>query len=165
MYFLVASQEVLGVRTEEKVGKQQQQCLFVSFTGLCHAMRDEVNSEDLDRGLFYFGCGREHVIYGVGESEANRAIRDNPKEAEYLHGTIRAAVLKAEAEGRAAWHGPKSEEVSYEEARFQELNELLKTNGFSPLRRREDDIFSGYSYPRVEKLVEENKVPLRVIRA
>lgn len=128
--------------------------LFISFSGLLSALsRNEVSDEDLQTGLFYFGCVRSHAF------ELDERYR--LKNAVAAHEKLVQALTRAEEEGRCRWHRP---EPGVWLAPYSLLNELLVANGLSALPLQEDGAGRSfeeahYGYPRVRELMEQVPQP------
>src|SRR3989344_9309635 len=79
--------------------------LFLSFTGLLQQIHHGlISQDDLDRGLYFFLCSRNHVFYpdrGGWHNEAEVIFKNNPAEAEAALNRIRAAFAKALEGGKA----------------------------------------------------------------
>lgn len=100
-----------------------KRALFLSFSGLARLVKEGgVKEEELDSGLFLFGCTREHL-----------AEKEIPGEMRKLYGLfqgrkckqdyeiIQRVVKRAEDEGR----------ICFRDARpytFKQLNEFLRNN-------------------------------------
>lgn len=133
--------------------------LFISFTSLLRLVaRNEVTAEDLDQGLFYFGCWREHAMNPGGRREFDERTL-NP---DYVaaHEVIKAAVLRAEPEGRVDWHNGPNRTGSP----WSRLDGLLSKNGVPLLKHRPTtDPWAHYSYPLVRDLITEAELPVEVV--
>lgn len=106
--------------------------LFLSFTGCLRAMADgSVSENDLENGLFYFMWPREDVLHPWGD-EINELewFFSDVSEANKAHELLRKNVLKAEEEGRAFFRDRNKVSDS---SPFDELNMILRQNGFSVL--------------------------------
>lgn len=128
--------------------------LFVSFSSLMSRLASKkVKWVDVDRGLFYFGCTREHVMEpGAGGEYMETVITENPD----ILKRLQKAVRKAENEGRVSWR--KRQEYN----NYAQLNELLVGNGFKPLADADDNEQCGdsshYNYPAVKRCSTELEV-------
>jgi hypothetical protein len=124
--------------------------LFLSFTTILGVIaRNEVTQEDLDTGLYYFGCVRSHAYHPDAEGE--RDERSWVKEGGVAaHEKLVKALERAEAEGRCRWHRP---DAATRLATYPTLNELLVANGVSALKPKHE--FEEYSYPAVRDYMAE----------
>jgi hypothetical protein len=137
--------------------------LFVSFTALLKAMRDDkVTEKDLERGLFYFGCTRRHAFEPEAQGDSNELewFFDDATEATATHQVLLKYVEKAEKDGRCIWREPNTV-CSYEQ-----LNALLVKHGYSYDRgggpaivwerdERTENPSYCYSYPGVRDRIKE----------
>ncbi len=124
--------------------------LFLSFSGLLYALASgKITQDDLNTGLFYFGCRRQHAFHPEQDAynEITSVSRDNAGVGERAHALLVEGLIKAEAEGRVNWRGEN-------ENRYGELSKLLVANGLPELHMSQDQHHS-YSYPGVEDLVKE----------
>ncbi|MDQ7815098.1 MAG: hypothetical protein RDU25_04825 [Patescibacteria group bacterium] len=137
--------------------------LFVSFTGTLGALKaGKVTESDLETGLFYFGCCREHAIDPWKEKEPCNEVlwffRDDVEKGREVHARLVTAIEKAEAEGRCMWR-QQGEHQSYEA-----LNRLLAVNGFDPISVDFDGFFSNsYCYPGVVDRVKKAGLELEAV--
>jgi hypothetical protein len=136
--------------------------LFLSFSGLVRNIRDgQVTQEDLDNGLFYFGCSRGHVIQpfnrlGVGD-DVTPAFKGDSVRAHKVHEQILKAVLSAEAEGRAMFR------LAVGFTSYRDLNILLANSGYRLLRTEAGQSdHSDFSKPKVAQQVKEAGLDLEV---
>ena len=128
--------------------------LFVSFTGLLYALdRGEISQEQLDNGLFFLGCKREHALapgatggefsevsyMGLTHDGLTRRGND-PHE---LHRQLVEALLKAETEGRVAWRSKAAEDRD-----ILILQEFLNRHGVQ-------ETFWALNYPTIREALEE----------
>ncbi len=133
------------------------QKLFVSFTSLLRLVsQGEVNDQDLDTGLFFFGCWREHALNPGAAGEADERTWHGGRYAD-AHPRIVQALLKAESEGRAQWHNA----AQRTEGGWTLLDRLLVDNGYSSLQAELPS--SHYSYPGVLDAVKTRGLNLQVI--
>jgi hypothetical protein len=121
--------------------------LFTSFSGLILLLsKDEQNiqQEDLDSGLFYFGCVREHLFGSLEEDGPEPSKEDllSRKWSERIAQTysqrfvrrkqalarIRETILKAEEQGRVLWRPTPADERSY-----SAFNAFLTQHGLTPI--------------------------------
>ncbi len=132
--------------------------LFISFTSLLALVgENKVTALELAEGLFFFGCWRDHALNPGAAGEADERTWNNGRYA-LAHPTIVEAVLKAEAEGRAAWHnGPKKTGNPW-----RQLDDLLADNGF-PILNQKHDVSCHYAYPGVRDAVVEKGIALDVV--
>src|SRR5512134_1866567 len=99
--------------------------LFISFTGLLKAIRDEkIRPSDLRDGLFYFGCAREHLLEPTVETEAVDIFRHDFHAAFKAHLDIFREFIRAEGERRATSRSAR------QRPSFEQLNWLLIHNGY-----------------------------------
>jgi hypothetical protein len=128
--------------------------LFISFSLLMSRLAEKkVTWADLSRGLFYFGCTREHVINpGANGEYVEMVVEENSD----VLSRLQKAVLKAEKEGRVAWR-KRDEHNSYEQ-----LDGLLVSNGFKPLAEEDSNVLGGdrshYNYSSVQRRSKELEV-------
>ena len=130
--------------------------LFCSFTSTLRLIHEEkVTDEDLNNGLFAFGCVREHAFHPEND-ETNEVtwLRDaTPERQQEVHTRLVAALEAAEAAGRVAWR-PVDDSMS-----LNRVNELLTKNGFTAL---EGDPRSS-NYPALQEAVEASGQDLGVV--
>ena len=96
--------------------------IFRSYTTLLLLLaRGRVSQEDLDQGLYFFGCTREHALNPgkAGERDEREGLGEAGMVA---HRQLLEAVLAAEAQGRCRWHRP---DVDTRLEPCGELNKLL----------------------------------------
>ena len=131
--------------------------LFVSFTTLLGAIAgNAVSQEDLDTGLFYFGCVRSHAFTPGAEAEFDERVSLKERGAP-AHEKLIAALTKAEAEGRCRWHRPDNHTRL---APYTLLNELLEANGIEKLKFVQEDFEPGhYCYPAVRDMMAQIQGP------
>lgn len=142
--------------------------LFVSFTGLLYGLqRNAVSQADLDNGVFYFACTRDHAVkpWESDYNELNIFEREDGSldgdAAATAHRLVIAAVTKAEREGRIAWR-PNAETPN----NFRQLNDLLAANGFATIMS-DDEIRRGageYTTRKVLDRVAHAGLALEVVR-
>lgn len=147
----------------ESVSVPRVRKLFISYSGLIRHLRDEkVTTADLEDGIFYFGCVREHVMHPE-QSERNdskEAMKRNSSDARrQIHENIVSAALTAEMNGRIGYrlfNEPNSYEV---------LASLLEENGYIgfPLESSADRCVTGYNYPEIVNRVKDAGFDLEVI--
>ncbi len=98
--------------------------LFISFTSTMSWLdAGFVNEQDLQVGLFIFGCTRQHAMEPQNDEFVEATVRERPD----LHAMLVRALLKAEQEGRARFR------TIDEVPSFAGISALLVANGFSPL--------------------------------
>ena len=145
--------------------------LFVSFTALLRAMRDDkVTEKDLERGLFYFGCTRSHAFEPGAKGESNELtwFFEDMTEATATHQVLLKYVMKAEKDGRCIWREPNTM------SSYEQLNALLVKHGYSYDRGggpaivwesddRTENPWYAYCYPGVRDRVAEAGIPLDVV--
>lgn len=102
--------------------------LSISFTGTMYALRSgRVNRDDLDTGLFVFGCIRDHAFApGAFGEYVEKVVTKRPDPP---HELLVAAPIKAEADGR--WRTLEDGNAS-----FELVDDLLTSNGYKPLALR-----------------------------
>jgi hypothetical protein len=127
--------------------------LFLSFSGLINQLKEEkVSQEDLDQGIFYFGCTKGHVFGPYEETEAYSA--DDPDSGRLIHEQIKEAVQKAESENRAAYreYGKRNN--------IDQLNTLLTAQGYEALVPP-----AGVEYEKslVKELIQASKQEIQVV--
>ena len=105
--------------------------LFLSYSGLLDLIKTEkVTQQELETGLFFFECTREHVNSNpFDESSVNTLPKRFEDEMHIV--TARAAVIKAQKEGRVAFRPDRRSSCT-----FTQLYQLLNRNGvtFRPFR-------------------------------
>lgn len=132
--------------------------LFVSYTSLLREVSlGRVTDQDLQQGLFYFGCWRQHVMHPGEAGEADELTWNDGKHA-HAYPVIIKALVQAEADGRAAWHNDPERHVNP----WQLLDELLGINGLSTLAVAHD-VSCHYSYPGVHDAVAAKGLELQVV--
>ncbi len=145
----------------EKQTQEGKRKLFISFSSLLYAVKaGRVQPKDLEDGIFYFGCTKEHLWRkdAAENSDVRMAFcmdgglkkRKNKREAERIYNIIRDAVFEAEKEGRATFR-----DIT-EMNRYSRLNRLLEQNGIDTssvkhLEPGELCLEGQYSYPEVEE--------------
>jgi hypothetical protein len=133
--------------------------LFLSYTSLLSQLsRNAVSAEDLVKGLFFFGCSREHVYNPGANGETDERTWDK---GNYAKGypQLLEAVQRAECEGRLEWRrAPDGSERSPWDA----LNELLQRNG---LKQVSGDPFNWEAtYPAIADAIgRDSAAPVRVV--
>lgn len=95
--------------------------LFFSFSGLARRMNtaSEPTQEQLDTGLFFMACSRDHALDPRNQyvsAEGGRRIRE--------------AILKAELEGRCEWR--RDDRVRT----FGQLYRLIQAGGYTVSKRK-----------------------------
>lgn len=127
--------------------------LFLSYSALLTAITmDAVREEELDTGLYFFGCTRSHAFEPGANGEFDE--RDHLGDAGLkAHAVLVKALKKAEEEGRCVWHRPDS--VTRLEP-FKLLSGLLQRNGQPPLPASSwaPQSYEDYCYPGVDRLLE-----------
>jgi hypothetical protein len=141
--------------------KEIRMKLFLSFTGLLHAIaRDAVSDEDLNTGLFYFGCMREHAYAPGSGGEFDERVSLKEKGAP-AHERLVQALAKAEAEGRCRWFRLEPGVIH---APYTLLNELFMANGVPELSfDAEQDYVTDWRYPAVRDLVGAQLTSLEAV--
>lgn len=133
----------------------EQQHLFLSFSGLLYKLdRGEVLQQELDTGLFYFGCSRKHAYDPGASGEYNEVAQMRSPNAHRVHQQLCRALYKGEEDGRVLWRSTSQQNT------YQQLNELLVKYGYEPIQ---DIDYNYYSYPGVRRKMEEQQIPLIVI--
>ena len=132
--------------------------IFPSFTGLLQLLKyDRVTQDDLDNGIFCFGCVRDHCMHPEKQEDPHSNevnwLRLPPAEANAIHRRLVDAVLKAEGEGRVAWRTGQGH-MSY-----SLINQVIVPLGYAPLQGRD----YHYSYPSLTDVVEESGQALQVM--
>lgn len=131
--------------------------LFVSFSSLLREVgTGAVTPADLQQGLFFFGCMREHALEPGASGETDERDWNKGKFA-HAHPAIKEALLAAEQDGRAAWHKVRKPV----DGAWRLLDKLLDANGFGPLQHR--DTYTNYCYPGVRDLVAARGLDLEVV--
>ena len=122
--------------------------LFISFTGTLQALSGGIVSvDDLNEGLFVFGCTRNHALNpGAAGEHVESVVREHPE----LHRALCDALLLAEAAGRVRWRTLEQGNAS-----FELVDELLVANGYKKLNRTSEMDPWTYSYPAVERFSME----------
>lgn len=134
-----------------------RQKVFISFSGLLTAMRDgKVTPEDLENGLFYFGCVREHVFSSDDNSDVNRIFHDDPVAGALAFVRIQTAVHNAETDGRAVFRPDDGRPC------LDQLNDLLYHRGL-PMIVKNRALTMGYSVLAVFVAAEDQKHPAEFI--
>lgn len=115
--------------------------LFISFTGTMYALQyGRVNRDDLNTGLFVFGCTRDHAMAPGSRGEhVENIIVMRPD----LHGLLVAALLQAEVNERVHWR------TGDQRSSFAMIDDLLIKNEYKALAK--DDSNSDYCYPAVQQ--------------
>jgi hypothetical protein len=130
--------------------------LFLSFSTLLRAIADgHISAEDLQRGLFMFGCTRGHALEPGAKGEADERKWNKGKNA-VAHPILVNALLEAETAGRVAWLRDEDGRASRHHVTV--FNELMLANSLPQLKRTED--FSNHSYPEWRSRIEEECLPL-----
>lgn len=144
--------------------------LFVSFTGTIRGLsKGTVTQQDLDTGIFYFGCAKIHACapwkpdHGFVCNELTWFFKDEEGKfdadaAGVVHRALVAAIEKAESDGRVAWRENGLSNT------YGQLSELLAKNGFGPITGDDGRACNGsYCYPGVKDRIKEAGLPLDVI--
>ena len=143
--------------------------LFVSFTALLRHLKDgSVVQNDLNHGLFYFGCTRSYVFDDIQPKEVEWFFRDDMEAGAAALAQVRGAIVLAEAEGRCIWR------EAHEMNSYEALNDLLVKNGYSYNRHggpaivfendnRTENPSYAYCYPGVRDRIAEAAIPLEVV--
>ena len=109
--------------------------LFISFTSLLYSMkRGEISQDQLDNGLFVFGCSREYALDPFCYNEESVAqvftnaegVYDQTRARQVVE-QIHDALLAAERDGRA-YLRHREESFSY-----GMLSDVLERNGYARL--------------------------------
>ncbi len=133
--------------------------LFVSFTGTLMGLKEGTVSEnDLDTGLFYLGCSREHAL-DPWKHETNEVMwfwKDDPEKGRAVHARLAAALMQGEQEDRVLWKR-KGELQGYEV-----LNELLAYNDIGIVSVSEG-MYDHYNYQGVKEKIAEADLQLEVV--
>lgn len=135
--------------------------LFISYSALLSAIAmDAVVQEELDNGLYFFGCTRDHAFHpgASGEFDEREHLGNKGLAA---HAVLVQALQNAEREGRCQWHRPDS---ATRLEPFAQLNALLERNGqrkLTPGGHHELGLYEDYSYPFVDRLLEASAAKLK----
>lgn len=132
--------------------------LFVSFTRLLHAIAAEsVSQEDLNTGLYFFGCVRSHAFDPAadGAFDERTTLKEKGQPA---HEKLVEALRRAESEGRCRWYRPTANQNL---PAYEELDFLLTANGPKALSTPERRLYAEqhYSYPSVRDYMLEVNGP------
>lgn len=130
--------------------------LFLSFSTLLREIANgRVNEEDLNQGLFMFGCTRGHAFAPGAKNETDERTWNNGKNAA-AHPVLVNALAQAEKEGRVAWL--KDEDGRATRSHVTVFNELMAANHLPQLQRTRG--FANHSYPEWRDRIEEEGMPL-----
>jgi hypothetical protein len=133
--------------------------LFLSFsTLLSHIADGKVTQDELDTGLFLFGCVRSHALQPGAQGETDERTWNKGKNAQG-HPTLVTALLKAEEEGRAGWIRPES---GVRKEPFAVLNALLEKQGLPSVPQEPGDS-THHSYPLMADRIAAAGLPLQVV--
>lgn len=136
--------------------------LFVSFTSLVRLIRDKmVPQQDLDKGLYYFGCTKEYVCTNPLDRSEAVNMSHGPKDEDALM-KIRTAVIKAVKERRAAFR------TIDRFCNYTQLNALLYLNGvrFKPFSEEmPDGVASVIELASADMEVENAKDMHQLVKA
>ena len=155
----------------------KKRLLCVSWSSLILKLdKGEIEHEQLDDALFYFGCTFEHVKTPWAEDKnylttpQDSLVTYSPKneltwldsktrrQSDELHTTVLKAVYRALGSDRARFRELNSRNS------YEELNQLLADSGFEQLDSSAVNLDGGrFSYPGVETRVEKAGLPLEVI--
>jgi len=90
-------------------------CVFLSFSGIFHLLRRGlVTLADLDDGIFFPGCRKEHLLEGAKLWHPRRRDGYNYGPASRVKAVVRR-MKKAEKEGRLWWWREETEKFRSEE--------------------------------------------------
>jgi hypothetical protein len=106
--------------------------IFFSYSSLLHDLNSgKFTQQDLDNGLYYFGCKRS-LLFDIDPAEREYAAKKFPEQVPI----VKAAVEKAERGGRVAWR-PEHEGCSEQYSRdmFATLSQLLQANGYRAIQQ------------------------------
>lgn len=134
------------------------QKLFLSFSGTLKAMaKGTVTSDDLENGIFFCGCARQHAFtpWVEGANEAKWAFNDESA-ACAAHAILSLALLNAEHDGRCGW---KKDVNGNAVDIFARLSAILVANGCKPIAGRDWE----YCHPTVRRLLSEVGNDLEVV--
>jgi hypothetical protein len=125
--------------------------LVISFTGALYQIGSgKLTARDLDSALFYLGCARQHAFDPSAEE------LQHVSQKKRVHKIITEALERAEDDGRVIWRNP------YESNSYEDLNTLLKANGYKKLDfSRYDQLH--YNYPTVETAFHEQNAQFKVV--
>lgn len=133
------------------------QKLFISFTRTLFGLHaGHITAEDLENGLFYFGCTRDHVFNPGQEGDFNELEYlniENQEDRDMLLARLSDAVLRAEEKNHVAWRHFSTRNA------FLDLNILLEKNHFRSVGGMSD----AYRNLAVKKLVEATNPELEVV--
>lgn len=133
--------------------------LFLSFSTLLREIaHDRITAEDLQQGLYMFGCTRGHALEPGAKGEADERTWSQGRNAQG-HAPLVKALLEAEQAGRVAWL--KDETGRAVRHHVTVFNELMQANGLPQLKRTEG--FAHHSYPEWRDRIEEEGLPLEVL--
>lgn len=133
--------------------------LFLSFSTLLREVaHDRITAEDLQHGLFMFGCTRGHALNPGAKGETDERTWSNGRNA-VGHPTLVNALLAAEKDGRVAWL--KDETGRATQSHVTVFNELMAANGLPLLKHTED--FAHHSYPQWRERVKAEDMPLEPV--
>lgn len=135
--------------------------LFVSFSGVMMKLScGLVSRDDLETGLFAFGCTRDHVFRpGFHGEYVEDEVLDRPD----LHQQLLEALRRAERDGRVSWRRGSRACDLVGECAFRRLNRLLRRNGFKPLLQALAGNSPLGSYSYTYKEVERRSRELQVV--
>ena len=134
--------------------------LFVSFTSALQLVaHGKISMEDLQTGLFMFGCTRDHAYNPGAAGEMDERTADTRYAKAYP--VVMQALQYAERNGRALW----SRTVRTRLNPWEVLDRLLLTNGLHAVsdKANHDGLSSHYSYPGVRDAVAAHQMDLEVV--
>lgn len=147
-----------GTRVEnvEKSKRKTRRKLYISYPGLVFRMLDEqVESTDLEAGLFCLGCTRDYAL--DIDNETMRTLVRDPKTARDIHVRLTEALERSGNEDRVIWwHGHRQPSYSM-------LNELLQRNGYRPIESLNGAYYSASDYVAIKGQVEKANQFLEVV--
>lgn len=133
--------------------------LFLSFSTLLREIaHGRMSEEDLQQGLFMFGCTRGHALEPGAKGETDERTWSQGRNAAG-HQPLVNALLQAEKDGRAAWL--KDETGRATRSHVTVFNELMAANGLPQLQRTTG--FAHHSYPEWRDRIAEEGLPLEAV--
>lgn len=129
--------------------------LFCSFTSILRLVNQkQIADNELNQGLYAFGCTREHVFSQVHECHEATWQSDDESVQNYLSDKIKELVTEAESSGRVVFRTLEEGNMS-----FDKVSSLLERNGLQPL----GTVYDTYCYPRLKELVEQKNPTVEVL--
>lgn len=134
--------------------------IFLSYSGILIGLRNgQIVMDDLEGGLFYFGCCKSAV---TDDSDLPYPIhsfhsQEEREELMKLIPQVRQIVFAAESDGRADYRKPIAPNS------WEELNALLVRNGFVAVDSRVGFVELDYSYPTACDLIKRSNPDLQPV--